>query len=63
MAKTRYNLLQRQARLQREITHFTSQTAKFVNHRTSQEQRSFTIATRCLNRRMSDLEKIDLLLS
>ena len=60
--RTQYNVRQKQARLSREISHFTSQTAKYIGDQSPQGKRCFTRAKRCLKRRLEDLEKVEQLL-
>jgi hypothetical protein len=56
--QTEYNRQQRRARLQREITHFNLQLAKFASCSDPQQKRCFTTAQRCLKRRQADLAKL-----
>ena len=63
MAQSQYNVRQRTARLNREVAHFARQSAKFILDRSPQGKRCFTRAVRCLNRRLTDLEKVEGLLN
>lgn len=45
-------------RLQREISHFESQLARYSNPATPQDRRNRTLAARCLRERQRDLAKL-----
>jgi hypothetical protein len=57
--QTEYNRQQRRLRLQREIAHFMAQTEKFSDQADPQQKRCFTLAQRCLTRRVNDLAKLN----
>ncbi len=53
-----YILNQKRARLEREICHYTGQVLVHRERTTPQKRRSYTIALRCLKRRVEDLAKL-----
>jgi hypothetical protein len=57
--QTEYNRQQRRLRLQREIAHYQGQLEKFADLADPQRKRCFTVARRCLNRRVTDLAKLN----
>jgi hypothetical protein len=49
---------QKRARLEREICHYTGQVLVYRERTTPQKRRAYTIALRCLKRRVEDLTRL-----
>ena len=53
-----YTMNRKRARLEREICHYTGQVLVHRERTTPQTRRAYTIALRCLRRRVEDLARL-----
>lgn len=56
--QTEYTREQKRSRLRREIAHYQAQVEKFKDRADPQRKRCYTIALRCLKRRVDTLTKL-----